>query len=568
MDFKEQEVGEEKDITDDGGVKKKLLAKGEGYEQPEKGDEVTVHYTGRLTDGTKFDSSVDRGDPFKFSIGKGQVIKGWDEGVASMKKGEKALLTCTAPYAYGEAGSPPTIPPNSTLEFEVELISWKSVKDLTGDGGIVKKIVVEGSGWDRPKGRDEVTVSWAAKVQGTGEAVAATGEGGAEFVLSEEGPDKLCSGLPKLVESMKKGEKALCQVSGDYCQGGAAAGRPLDLEIELVSWKSVTDVVEGAVTKKVLTEGDGYEKPNDGASITADVTVKLADGTVVAEEPGKQWTTDEEQVSEALDKAVLSMKKGEVALVTAAASHCYGEAGDASLGVPGGAALTYEVTLTDFVKEKESWDLETPGKLEMATKKKEDGNALYKAGKLERALKRYDKAVKYIEYDTNFKDDEKAQSKAIKLSCHLNKAAVSLKTKAYMDAVKDCTKALELDGSSVKGLFRRGQAYTKLEFFEEAEGDFKKALEAEPANRDVRAEYKRLKVLQKAQNQKEMKLFGNMFEKMAAMERKENKDKPADEPPAPAEPEAAEPAAAAQRGARRCAHGTPHQAYSRLPLVL
>ena len=82
-----------------------------------------AHYTGTLTDGTKFDSSRDRGQPFSFVIGKGQVIRAWDEGIASMKVGERAELTCSPDYAYGARGFPPVIPPNSTLIFDVELIS-------------------------------------------------------------------------------------------------------------------------------------------------------------------------------------------------------------------------------------------------------------------------------------------------------------------------------------------------------------------------------------------------------------------------------------------------------------
>src|ERR1700712_4353092 len=94
-----------------------------GKNFPKKGQTVTVHYVGTLTNGNKFDSSRDRGKPFQFKIGEGQVIKGWDEGVAQMSKGQVAKLTCSPDYAYGsQSVGGGLIPANSTLVFEVELI--------------------------------------------------------------------------------------------------------------------------------------------------------------------------------------------------------------------------------------------------------------------------------------------------------------------------------------------------------------------------------------------------------------------------------------------------------------
>ncbi len=94
---------------------------GEG-DEAKAGQTVNVHYTGWLTDGTKFDSSVDRGQPFRFPLGAGRVIRGWDEGVAGMKVGGKRKLTIPPEMGYGARGAGGVIPPNATLVFEVELL--------------------------------------------------------------------------------------------------------------------------------------------------------------------------------------------------------------------------------------------------------------------------------------------------------------------------------------------------------------------------------------------------------------------------------------------------------------
>ena len=103
------------------GLKYQDLKVGDGA-VAENGMTVSVHYTGWLTDGTKFDSSVDRGQPFSFHLGAGQVIRGWDEGVRGMRVGGKRKLTIPPDLGYGAAGTPGgPIPPNATLVFDVEL---------------------------------------------------------------------------------------------------------------------------------------------------------------------------------------------------------------------------------------------------------------------------------------------------------------------------------------------------------------------------------------------------------------------------------------------------------------
>jgi peptidylprolyl isomerase len=114
----------DKEVTTSSGLKYIDEVVGTGP-SPQKGQQVTVHYTGMLEDGKKFDSSRDRNIPFTFTIGIGQVIKGWDEGVMSMKVGGKRKLIIPPDLGYGSRGAPPAIPPNSTLTFEVELLGVK-----------------------------------------------------------------------------------------------------------------------------------------------------------------------------------------------------------------------------------------------------------------------------------------------------------------------------------------------------------------------------------------------------------------------------------------------------------
>jgi len=215
----------------DGGVMKQILREGEGDLTPPNGCKVKVHYTGTLLDGTQFDSSRDRDQPFEFDLGKGSVIKAWDIGVASMKKNERAILTCAPEYAYGKNGSPPSIPPDSTLKFDVEVISWKG-EDLSPnkDGGIERIIINAGEGYINPNDGALVEIHVVGVHDGK-----TFDERDISFNIGEGADLNVIDGIERALTSFKKGETSKLIIKPKYAfgtEGSKELGVPGNATVE------------------------------------------------------------------------------------------------------------------------------------------------------------------------------------------------------------------------------------------------------------------------------------------------------------------------------------------------
>ncbi|CAO4374942.1 unnamed protein product [Caenorhabditis nigoni] len=250
-------MAEKIDITPkkDGGVLKVIKKAGEGIVKPTTGTTVKVHYVGTLENGTKFDSSRDRGDQFTFNLGRGNVIKGWDLGVATMKKGEVAEFTIRSDYGYGDAGSPPKIPGGATLIFEVELFEW-SAEDISPDrdGTILRTIIVEGSKNSFPNDTSKVVAHCVGKYQDTEiynrEVTFHIGEG------SEEG---LPEGVERALRRFQLGEKSKIEIRGHkYTYGNSPpegfnmpANAPIEFTIFLKEFEKVPATWEMSAEEKI-----------------------------------------------------------------------------------------------------------------------------------------------------------------------------------------------------------------------------------------------------------------------------------------------------------------------------
>ncbi|NWU47255.1 FKBP5 isomerase, partial [Dromas ardeola] len=392
------ERGEDITPARDRGVLKIIKRPGSEDETPMIGDKVYVHYKGKLANGKKFDSSRDRNEPFVFSLGKGQVIKAWDIGVATMKKGEICYLLCKPEYAYGSAGSAPKIPSNATLFFEATHLA---LMGLLGGSG--------------------------------------------------------CDPAPSLLPPPAVHLEGFCGGTRFDCK----------------------DV------KFVVGEGEDHDIPIG------------------------------------IDKALEKMQRGEHCVLYLGPRYGFGEAGKPKYGIQANAELVYEVTLKSFEKAKESWEMDTKEKLERAAIVKEKGTMYFKEGKYLQAVIQYGKIVSWLEMEYGLSEKESKASDSFLLAAFLNLAMCYLKLREYAKAVECCDKALGLDQDNEKGLYRRGEARLLMNEFELAKCDFQRVLEVNPQNKAAKSQISVCQKKTKEHNERDRRIYANMFTKFAERDAKE-----------------------------------------------
>jgi len=226
--------------TTPSGLKYAILKPGKG-DGARKNQPVTVHYTGWLANGTKFDSSRDRNEPLTFVLGVGQVIEGWDEGVLGMKPGEQRQLIIPPDLAYGDEDQGP-IPAKSTLTFDVELISLgednerptkvDSKKFKTTPSGLKYAILVEGTGPQARNGK-AVTVDYTGWLEKGGKKFDSSVDRGRPFIFTL-GEGRVIPGWEEGVEGMKVGEKRQLIIPAALGYGDQGAGKVIPPKATLI----------------------------------------------------------------------------------------------------------------------------------------------------------------------------------------------------------------------------------------------------------------------------------------------------------------------------------------------
>jgi len=215
--------------------------------------------------------------------------------------------------------------------------------------------------------------------------------------------------------------------------------------------------------------------------------------------------------------AIKSMKKGEQCEVRIRADYNQEPIESLPTLTPN-TALRAVIELVDFKPEKETWELNNfEEKLEYAVARRTGGNNFFTRGDLKLAKKKYKKALKVFEYDTALSEEEKTKAKQeVKLPCHLNMAQCYVKKENWKKAIDHATKALEIDANNIKGLWRRGVAYTSTGDFDQAHRDFSRALDVDPENKSVKASLAKLRHAEAEQDRKDKLRFRNVLSALSS----------------------------------------------------
>jgi FKBP-type peptidyl-prolyl cis-trans isomerase len=354
--------------TTKSGLKYSVLKAAEGA-TPKAGDSVRVHYTGWTTDGKKFDSSRDRGTPFKFVLGQGQVIKGWDEGVALMTKGSRYKFSIPYQLAYGENGRPPRIPAKAELIFDVELIDFFGAPTMPTIDPETSQKTESGMLWKKTKGSGAKLGAngfgkinfafWSSK---TKKLVQATDTDPRETRISGSGASQRLDFLKEFWALAEIGATYELQVPAKLAFGeqgipgrvGPGEDTIWRLTVEegipfARDAKNVVKKTESGIEYEIIKEGEG-KQPTAASRVKVDYIGWLKDGTVFDSSlsRGQPATFGLNQVIAGWTEGMQLMKPGGIYRFTIPWKLAYGEAGRQPM-IPAKADLIFWVELKEVL---------------------------------------------------------------------------------------------------------------------------------------------------------------------------------------------------------------------------
>ncbi|KAL1496800.1 hypothetical protein AB1Y20_014386 [Prymnesium parvum] len=532
-----------------GAIKTKILQLPKFVGNVTEGDEVEVRWKGEVLD--------DKGEPvrtfqptklMKFVLGppqqsrsaSGALVPLFIDGpVRKMGEGEVHEMVVHPSWAYGEQGEPKLrVPPRAHVKIRLELVAYTTPEDISPpkNGTAVKRVLRRGEGDETPHKGDEVTISFKISSQLTKRLLHERASFSFRFGEMDEPAAsalrRACAGahadtiLTLLVAKMHKGECVELRCTTEYSGGSD----DLVVEVELLHFikEIICPNTDGQVKVQLVKDdvpaGVDSRGPNAEARVRVRYKVRDHEGKVI-DESGEEpvaFTQGSRQVMPCIDEAVLQMRPHGKAIVHSSREWAY--------GTPGGN-VQVELELVDFQRFQPHYGMELDEKLMVQVRRKEEGNALFKKGEYEEALKKYEAAIEYtaLGCEVQKRDDRSLQQKErerkladeVKMASHVNSALCYLRLaeKAYAHerlskrekAIEECNKALRIDRTHMKALYRRGQAYMAIGDCVNARDDLLSAARKAPDAKEIRDEIAKLKQLEKAQEEDAKSLWKKNF---------------------------------------------------------
>jgi len=485
---------------------------------PQVGDEVEVHCVGSLKrSGQQFLSTRENeGKPLRYTVGRGEVIEGWEHAVQNMKKGEFAKFTIPAHFAYkdqgyGEQGSPQYVPPDSAIVLEIELVKCPMREDLFGDRGVTKMELKDGPGSRQPRSGDECQITYKVKVEGE----VAMASRHAMYKLGSQQLGTMGKSIDKALSTMRRGDEASLSCQPGYGFGeGSFAGKVVEVLLALEEIYEVHDMSlaekDKTVLRKRIKEADGSVRARDMAKVKVRVESATANREKVLHEPKElSFVAGNGDVCDAIEGSVLEMKETEEAILRCDSSEAVA---GGLLGLREGLEppIMIHIVVLSVEKVAEKWDLDGKGRLERGRARKEVATDLYKRGRIRLACHHYELVADLFVALDFFQVEDQKDAVELRRVAQLNRAMCMLKF-GNMKLVKElCTKVLTEDIANPKALFRRAKAMVALKEYPEAIEDLERLLEVEPNSSDGKTLLREAKRLRKQTDTHASRTFAKM----------------------------------------------------------
>ncbi|KAJ8369488.1 hypothetical protein SKAU_G00095160, partial [Synaphobranchus kaupii] len=286
--------------------------------------------------------------------------------------------------------------------------------------------------------------------------------------------------------------------------------------VELLNYKGEVLTEDGGILRRIKVKGDGFSNPNEGASVN--VYLQGSCGGRVFDSRDLRFVVgeaDDMDVPLGVDRAMDKMQKGECCLLYLKPKYGFGRDGKLEFGIGPNAELMYEVTLKDFERSKDPWEMDVKEKLDLAVKIRQKGTQYFKAGRFPQAVLQYQRIVTLLEMECGLRPEQQQSVHALLLVAQLNLALCHLRLREYSQAVENCNKVMELDGENEKALYRRGEARLLRNEFSLAIEDFRHVLQVNPANRAARTQISLCQRRIREHHEQDKKTYANMFQKFA-----------------------------------------------------